>query len=51
MISNMIGEQVFMGSAKFNIGIKDAIIQVLKIILNGSVENNTAEAEVALSHE
>lgn len=51
MISNMIGEHVFMGSAKFNIGIKDAIIQVLKIILNGSVENNTTEPGVALSHE
>lgn len=51
MISNMIGEHVFMGSAKFNIGIKDAIIRVLKIILNGSVENNITEPEVVLSHE
>ncbi len=51
MISNMIGEQVFEGSAKYNIGIKDAIIEVLKMILNGIVKNEITEPEVALSNE
>lgn len=35
MISNMIGEKAYAASAKCNIGIKDAIIYVLK-----SIENN-----------
>ena len=43
LISNMIGEQVYKGSAKCNIGIKDAIIQVLKIILNITIENRLTE--------
>lgn len=46
MITNMIGEQVFEGSAKHNIGIKDAIIQVLKIILNRSIKNSITESGV-----
>lgn len=36
MISDMIGEIVYEGSAKDNIGIKDAIIEVLKSIRNSS---------------
>lgn len=48
MISNMVGEQVFKGSAKYNIGIKDAIIQILKIVFNGPNENNLSEKEVAV---
>ena len=36
MISNMIGEQTFEASAKYCIGVKDAIIHVLKKILNRS---------------
>jgi signal recognition particle receptor subunit beta len=36
MISDMIGEIVYEGSAKDNIGIKDAIIEVLKSINNSS---------------
>ncbi|MFX1257719.1 MAG: hypothetical protein ACFFAN_07670 [Promethearchaeota archaeon] len=34
MISNMIGEDVYKGSAKYNVGIKDAIIDVLKTIVS-----------------
>jgi len=45
MISNMIGEQVYSTSAKCNIGIKDAIIYVCKIILNGTNENNIVNKE------
>ena len=40
MISNMIGEQVYEGSAKNNIGMKDAIIKVCKMIVNGTNENS-----------
>lgn len=36
MISDMIGDIVYEGSAKDNIGIKDAIIEVLKSIVNNS---------------
>ncbi len=45
MISNMLGEQVFEGSGKFNLGIKDATIQVLKTIFNGSPKDNISEKE------
>ena len=45
MITNMIGEQVYSTSAKCNIGIKDAIIYVCKIILNGTNENNIVNKE------
>lgn len=45
MISNMIGERVYSTSAKCNIGIKDAIIYVCKIILNGTNENNIVNKE------
>ncbi len=45
MISNMFGEQVFEGSGKFNLGIKDAIIQVLKTIFNGAPNDNISEKE------
>ena len=49
MISNMVGEQVYEGSAKCNVGIKDAIIHVCKIILYGNNNNNNvAEKEVAV---
>ncbi|MFX1312515.1 MAG: GTPase domain-containing protein, partial [Promethearchaeota archaeon] len=48
MISNMIGERVFKGSAKYNIGIKDAIIQILKFVFNGTKENNIGEKEVVI---
>ena len=49
MISNMVGEQVYEGSAKCNVGIKDAIIHVSKIILYGNNNNNNvAEKEVAV---
>ena len=40
MISNMIGEQVYEGSAKNNIGMKDAIIKVCKMIVNETNENS-----------
>ncbi len=40
MISNMIGEQVYEGSAKHNIGMKDAIIKVCKMIVNETNENS-----------
>jgi len=33
-ISNMVGETIYEGSGKYNIGIKDAIIAVLKSIIN-----------------
>ena len=36
MISDMIGDIVYEGSAKNNIGIKDAIIEVLKSIIHNS---------------
>ena len=36
MISDMIGDMVYEGSAKDNIGIKDAIIEILKSIINNS---------------
>ncbi len=45
MISNMIGTAVYEGSGMYNIGIKDAIIEVLKFILNGSNENDLSEKE------
>lgn len=38
LISTMIGENVYEGSAKNNIGIKDAIIEILKTIINDSDE-------------
>jgi small GTP-binding protein len=40
MISNMVGEPVYEGSAKHNIGMKDAIIQVCKMIENKTSENS-----------
>ncbi|MHA1335656.1 MAG: GTPase [Promethearchaeota archaeon] len=33
-ISNLIGEDVFPGSAKYNMGIKDAVIKLLRKIIN-----------------
>ena len=41
MISDMIGDTVYEGSAKDNIGIKDAIIDVLKSIFNNSDSPNS----------
>jgi len=40
MISNMVGEPVYEGSAKHNIGMKDAIIEVCKMIENKTSENS-----------
>lgn len=34
VISTMIGEEVYEGSAKYNIGVKDAIIRILKSLSN-----------------
>ncbi|MFX0177853.1 MAG: GTP-binding protein [Candidatus Hodarchaeota archaeon] len=48
MIKNLIGEEVYEGSAKYNIGIKDAIIDVLKIIINGNNESNTSKKGVTV---
>ena len=45
MITNMMGEQVYSTSAIRNIGIKDAIIHVSKIILNGTNENSIVNKE------
>ncbi|MBD3253803.1 MAG: hypothetical protein GF383_01855 [Candidatus Lokiarchaeota archaeon] len=45
MISDMVGEKVYAGSAKDNIGIKDAIIEVLKVIKNNSKNINNAEGK------
>lgn len=45
MISNMIGEKVFEGSGKYLFGIKDAIIDVLKIILYDTSEKKISEKE------
>ncbi|MCK4384613.1 MAG: hypothetical protein KAW66_15045, partial [Candidatus Lokiarchaeota archaeon] len=50
MISNMIGEQVYKGSAKTNVGIKDAIIQVCKIIINGTNENSIINKEAIVEN-
>ncbi|MFW9972518.1 MAG: hypothetical protein ACFFDF_20195 [Candidatus Odinarchaeota archaeon] len=46
MIKNLIGEHVYKGSAKCNIGIKDAIISILKIILKGNSEKLKTKDEV-----
>jgi len=43
MISNMIGEQVFKGSGKYSVGVKDAIIEILKMIENGGNEENKSK--------
>ncbi|MFW9773080.1 MAG: GTP-binding protein [Candidatus Thorarchaeota archaeon] len=48
MIKNLIGEEVYKGSAKNNIGIKDAIIVILKIILKGNSEKIVNENEVSV---
>ena len=48
MISNMIGTHVYEGAGKYNIGIKDAIIQILKIILYGKNKNDISEKEAAV---
>ena len=50
MISNMIGEQVYKGSAKRNVGIKDAIISVCKIIINGTNENSIINKEAIVEN-
>ncbi|MFW9828228.1 MAG: hypothetical protein ACFFEY_11575 [Candidatus Thorarchaeota archaeon] len=46
MITNLIGEEVYEGSAKCNIGIKDAVIAVLKIILKGNSAKIISKDEV-----
>ena len=49
MISNLIGEQVFQGSGKYNTGVKDAIIEVLKKIYFISVnEPKTPKMEALI---
>ncbi|MFX1574948.1 MAG: hypothetical protein ACFFB0_19600 [Promethearchaeota archaeon] len=48
MIKNLIGEEVYKGSAKCNIGIKDAVIAVLKIILKGNSEKIVHKDEVSV---
>jgi len=50
MISNMIGEPVYEGSAKCNIGIKDALIQVCKMIVNGINENSITNTEAIVEN-
>jgi len=50
MISNMIGEPVYEGSAKCNIGIKDTIIQVCKMIVNGTNENSITNTGVIVEN-
>ncbi|MFX1477076.1 MAG: hypothetical protein ACFFCI_02985 [Promethearchaeota archaeon] len=48
MIKNLIGEEAYKGSAKCNIGIKDAIIVILKIILRGNSEKIINKNEVSV---
>ncbi|MEJ2252502.1 MAG: hypothetical protein P8Y97_22935 [Candidatus Lokiarchaeota archaeon] len=43
MISNMIGTKVYEGSGKYNIGVKDAIIEVLKLIVFPPKNEKTSE--------
>ena len=50
MISNMIGEQVYKASAKRNIGIKDALIKVCKIIVNGTNESSITYEEAIVEN-
>lgn len=50
MISNMIGEQAFEGSGKFKIGVKDALIEVLKDIVFGECKELISEKEVMLQN-
>ena len=50
MISNMIGEQVYKASAKRNIGIKDALIKVCKMIVNGTNENSITNKEAIVEN-
>ncbi|MGQ4876924.1 MAG: hypothetical protein ACP6IY_22900, partial [Promethearchaeia archaeon] len=49
MISNYVGEQVFEGSGKYNIGIKNAIIHLLKQIISNSDDRiqKISKSEVA----
>lgn len=49
LISNMIGDSVYEGSGKYSIGIKDAIIDVLKLIINGSNDKNKSEKEAVMA--
>ena len=46
MISDLIGEEVYKGSVLDNIGIKDAIINTLKIIINKSNDNFNLRGKV-----
>ncbi len=50
MISNMVGEPVYEGSAKHNIGMKDAIIQVCKMIENKTSENSIINTEAIVEN-
>ncbi len=46
VITSMIGETVYVGSGKYNVGIKDAIIEVLKTILYGLDQNKISKESV-----
>lgn len=46
IISSMIGEVVYEGSGKFKLGVKDAIIQILKSIIYDSNKNNLIQKGV-----
>ena len=45
MIADLIGKEVYEGSGKFNIGIKDAIIDLLKQIVNKKYESQISKEE------
>jgi len=48
MVSNLVGEQVYEGSGKFNIGVKDAIIAILKMIANRDKVQNKSKMEAVV---
>ncbi len=50
MISNMVGVDVYEASALCNIGVKDAIIEVLKMIVNEGCGRRLPEEEMAVEN-
>ena len=50
MISNMVGEKAFEGSGKFKVGVKDALIEILKGIENGSYTEHLSEKGVVVQN-
>ena len=50
MISNMVGEEVFEGSGKCQIGVKDGIIEVLKMTQSYGNLNQMPENEEAIQY-